>query len=64
MGQLSDIPEGEHAKFTGKKFVVCGPSQDRNAEMSQTRWEKSGQTGMNNGRQVWKNILESGCERP
>lgn len=61
MDQLSDIVEGEHGKFIGKKFVVCDTSKCVDAEVSQTGTNPS-RLEANNGRCVWKNMLKSGCE--
>lgn len=36
MGQLSDIAEGEHRKFIGKKCVVCDTSRGADTGVSRT----------------------------
>lgn len=45
MSQSSHIPEGEHGKLIGKKFVVYNTRKGANAEMSQTCGDNSEQTG-------------------
>lgn len=44
VGQLSHIPEGEHGKLMGKKFVVYKTRKCTDAEMSQPCLDNSEQT--------------------
>lgn len=44
MGQSSRIPEGEHEKLIGKKFVVYNTRKGPDEEMSQTCGDNSEQT--------------------
>ena len=45
VGQSSRIPEGEHEKLIGKKFVVYNTRKGPDEEMSQTCGDNSEQTG-------------------
>ena len=62
VGQSSHIPEGEHGRLIGKKFVVHNTRKGADEEMSQT-WGDNRLEG-NNGRWVRKDRWESGCKGP
>ena len=42
MGQSSHIPEGEHGRLIGKKFVVHNTRKGADEEMSQTGGQQTG----------------------